>query len=282
MSHQFDEFSKLVAEGSIPRRESLRRLGLAVSATILSPLGAEFARAGKHPTPPKPPKAPKDPCKAFCTCRNKKQLDQCLKVCNACGKNPQRLGGSCGGYFCCGTDQISCGSYCADLANDPDNCGDCGYVCDEPGPSEYGACIDGRCEYACTEGADYCDGLCTFLGWDPENCGDCGFACPGSAPVCDLGVCVCPSYMTVCDGECVNTESDPDNCGACGTVCPASAPNCVEGACVDQQCGPGLTMCFYGCADLANDIHNCGACGHQCGSGDGCSGGVCTGTCVGC
>src|SRR5262245_56500472 len=100
MSHYFDEFSKTVGEQSIPRRETLRRLGLAVTATILGPLGAEFARAGKHPRqPPKPPKPPQDPCKAFCKCRNGWQQDRCLKTCKSCGNNPARVAGSCGNYY---------------------------------------------------------------------------------------------------------------------------------------------------------------------------------------
>ena len=61
MSHYFDEFSKAVGEQAIPRRETLRRLGLAVTAGVLGPLGFEYAQAGKPPV---------DPCKAFCKCQN--------------------------------------------------------------------------------------------------------------------------------------------------------------------------------------------------------------------
>src|SRR6476619_3570854 len=124
MSHQFDEFSKIVADGSIPRRESLRQLGFMVTATILSPLGAGFARAGKHPPkPPQPPKPPKpqDLCKKFCQCRNKKQQDQCLKVCQSCGNDPHRVAGACGNHVCCSAGLVACGGYCADLANDVSN-----------------------------------------------------------------------------------------------------------------------------------------------------------------
>jgi hypothetical protein len=283
MTNRWDEFSKSLADESLPRRETLRRLGLAITATVLSPLGAEFARAGKHPkAPPRPPKPPQDPCKSFCQCRNKKQLDQCLKACNACGKSPQRLGGNCGNYFCCGAGQISCGSYCADLAYDPDNCGACGYVCDEPGPSEDGACIDGRCVYACVEGAVDCDGACTFLSGDPHNCGRCGNVCPGSASYCDQGVCICPSGATLCDEQCVDLRSDPDNCGACGAVCPSSAPYCIEGACADAQCGPGLTWCAPHCVDLMTSGFHCGACYNQCAQLEACSAGTCQGLCIGC
>jgi hypothetical protein len=274
MTSHWDEFSKSLAQ-PLPRRESLRRLGLALAGAVLSPLGLQSASAGHHP------KQQTDLCKSFCKCRNRKQQDQCLKACNECGKDPSRLGGNCGNYFCCSAGLTSCVSYCADLANDPYNCGECGSACEEPGPYEWGACISGRCEYACAEGAVYCNGFCTFLGWDSGNCGACGNACPLSAPVCNQGVCDCPSG-DVCDGECTDIRFDPDNCGACGNVCPASAPYCVSGACTDQPCPPGLTWCQLACTDLLSDNYNCGACNNQCPGGTACEAGTCIGSCIGC
>lgn len=276
MSRMFDELSKAIGDESLPRRESLLRLGLAITATVLSPLGAEFARAGHRP------KGSIDPCKACCRCRNKKQQDQCLKACKACGSNPSRLGGSCGNYFCCAAGLTSCGSYCADLANDPDNCGECGYNCAEPGPNEYGACFDGECRYACFEGADFCDGVCTFLDSDPDNCGACGNVCPGSAPYCDRGTCrSCPAGQTLCDGSCVDLDSDPDNCGACGYACGGDTPYCYDGACT--YCGGyGVAICDGVCVFIDSDNNNCGACGVQCAQGDQCTGGICLGSCSGC
>jgi hypothetical protein len=214
MSSHWDEFSKSLAEESVPRRESLRRLGLVVAGTVLGPLGLESAFAGKS-----------DPCKSFCRCRNKRQQDQCLKACKACNKNVNRLGGSCGNYFCCGTGQTSCGSYCADLSRDPYNCGACGYLCEEPGPYEYGACVDGMCQYACADGAEYCDGLCTSLDWDPDNCSACGNVCPEAAPFCTRGICT----TTYCEGA--DLLYDRYNCGACGRVCGGDEV-CDFGTCV--------------------------------------------------
>jgi hypothetical protein len=270
MINHWDEFSKSLAE-PLPRRESLRRLGFALAGAVLSPLGLRSASAGHHP------KQQSDPCKAFCKCRNKRQQDQCLKVCKACGSNPARLGGSCGNYFCCSAGLSSCGNYCANLGSDPWNCGACGYVCDEPGPYEYGACINGRCEYACAGGTVDCNGFCTFLGWDSGNCGACGNVCPGSAPVCNQGFCVCPSGMAVCDGECIDIQNDPDNCGACGNECHSSAPYCHAGVCSGQQCAPGLTFCYPNCVDLQWDNRHCGACYNECVQGEWCSAGVCEG-----
>jgi hypothetical protein len=249
VSH-WDEFSKSLAE-PLPRRESLRRLGLVLAGAVVSPLGLQSASAGRHP------KQQSDPCKAFCKCRNRKQQDHCLKTCKACGNDPGRLSGGCGSYFCCGAGLTSCGSYRADLGSDPYNCGACDYVCDQPGPYEQGACINGRCEYACAEGGVDCNGFCTFLAGDPGNCGACGNACPSSAPYCNQGECICPSGMAVCDGNCIDIQNDPDNCGACGAGCPSSAPYCHAGVCSSEQCAPGLTFCYPNCVDLQWDNRHC-------------------------
>ena len=92
MTHQWDEFSKSLADESIPRRQSLRLLGAALAGAVLSPLGLGTAWAGKA-----------DPCKSFCRCSNKTQQNQCLAACRACNGNISRLGGSCGSYVCCST-----------------------------------------------------------------------------------------------------------------------------------------------------------------------------------
>ena len=63
MDHLFDEFSKSLAE-SVPRRESLRRLGAVFAGAVLSPLAAGTAWAGGKQRPAQ------DPCKTFCQCRN--------------------------------------------------------------------------------------------------------------------------------------------------------------------------------------------------------------------
>jgi hypothetical protein len=229
MSHHWDEFSISLAD-SVPRRESLRRLGFVLAGAVLSPFGLQSAFAGKT-----------DPCKSFCKCRNKRQQDQCLKACKACGKNTSRLAGSCGSYTCCGAGQTSCGSYCTNLASDVYNCGACGHVCDQPGPYEYGACIGGNCRYACAEGAVYCDGACTFLAWDSDNCGACGNVCGGGTPYCNQGTCVsvtCPAGQTLCGaGYCADLYNDSNNCGACGHVC-SLYENCTGGDCVPNDPPP--------------------------------------------
>ncbi len=169
MTSHWDEFSKSLVEESVSRRESLRRIGLIFAGAVLSPLGLGTALARGS-----------DPCKSFCRCRSKSQQNACLAACNSCNKDTSRLCGTCGTYVCCR----------------------------EPGAWEYGACINGHCEYACAEGAAYCDGICTFLGDDPDNCGACGNVCGEPGPY-EYGACInggceyaCAEGAVYCNGFC--------------------------------------------------------------------------------
>ena len=125
MNNLFDEFSKSLAE-TVPRRESLRRLGAVFAGAVLSALGLRTAWAGRR-----------DPCKAFCKCGTTKQQSQCLATCQACNGNTGRISGSCGKYVCCST--AACGGVCSDLSHDP-NCGSCGNNCHALGKTCCGIC----------------------------------------------------------------------------------------------------------------------------------------------
>jgi len=265
MSHHWDEFTKSLAEESLPRRESLRRLALVVAGAALSPFGLSAAWA----------RGPQDPCKAFCKCRNKSQQNQCLAACRACNGDVSRVCGSCGsGYICCGDGGTCCGNYCVDLDSDIFNCGACGNACPPPGPNETMACINGRCEYDCVDGTVSCGNACTYLDWDPYNCGACGNVCPDSAPYCTQGTCSpCPPGLAQCGNLCVNLTSDPGNCGACGSICGGATPYCLGGQCGD--CAEGLVACNGICTDTSSDPYNCGNCGVQCPSDSICIGGIC-------
>jgi hypothetical protein len=223
MTHQFDEFTKSLAEESLPRRESLRRLGFVLAGAVLSPLGLGTAFAGKKART-------HDPCKSFCNQCPKSRRSNCLTACRACGNDPTRLCTDCWSYACCNSGQSCCGTTCRNLGNDFDHCGACYNFCDAPAPFENGACIDGRCEYWCVEGAVVCDGVCSLLDRDSNNCGACGHVCPASTPACLNGVCSeCPAGSTNCGGYCANLLWDTYNCGACGYACPGTP--CVEGVC---------------------------------------------------
>jgi hypothetical protein len=201
MSHHIDELSKALAEESIPRRESLRRLGAVLAGAILSPFALGTARAG-----------PPDPCKAICRCHNRQQQNACVAACHACGGDTSRMCGACGNIVCC----------------------------DEPDPYENGACVNGQCAYWCVDGAAACGGgPCTPLWLDPDNCGACGNVCPDTAPVCIDGVCspnpCSPPYPNYCNGICVNLLTNMSNCGACGVVCYGDY--CALGHC-ETNCNP--------------------------------------------
>jgi hypothetical protein len=226
MENLFDEFSKSLAE-SVPRRESLRRLGAVFAGAVLSPLRLNTAWAGKKV----------DPCTAFCNQRcSTARRPNCLVWCRACNNDPSRLCGDCwSGLRCCGTAETCCyGRTCHNLKNDFVRCGACGNSCDAPGPYEVGACLDGSCEYWCVQGAVDCNGACSLLDRDPDNCGACGNICPDSAPDCIDGTCgACGGGSTNCGGYCAFLSYDPYNCGACGFVCPGTG-------CTDGQCDFGV------------------------------------------
>ena len=243
MERFYDEISKSLA-ASVPRRESLRRMGAVFAGAVFSQLGLGTAWGANQ-----------DPCKTFCArCSNKTQQNQCLAACQACNGDTARLGGSCGKYVCCSTASCSgvcsdlksdpncgacgnncraygescCGNYCADLANDAENCGKCGTRCNLAGPYEYGVCVQGACVYECVDGAVVCDGTCTPVNSDPYNCGACGNVCGGTTPYCDGGTC---SADNGCGGA--DLLFDGNNCGACGHACQpqefCSWGNCESG-----------------------------------------------------
>lgn len=255
MNHPFDEFSKSLSEESVPRRESLRRLGAVFAGALLGPLALGLGAASASPddrrrtrrrtSGPNTPNGTllRDPCKAFCRCGTKAKQSQCLAACRACNNNPRRLCGSCGNYTC------------TNLSSDP-NCGACGNNC-----SSYGQTC--------------CSGRCADLKNDGNNCGACGRVCPAETPYCLNGTCsACPSGQTKCGTSCVNLFTDAANCGACGNVCAGLTPHCNGGGCSEVYC-PGGTVCFGVCTHTGFDPNNCGGCGIVCAGGDVCSGGVC-------
>jgi hypothetical protein len=225
MTHHWDEFSKSLAEKSVPRRESLRLLGAALAGAFLGPLAVNTAWA-----------AGADPCKKFCNQYPKGVRSQCLTACEACSGDTSRVCESDWNFACCARETPCCHGYCADLANDFDHCGACGAACDYPGPYENGACLEGQCFYWCVEGAADCgDGSCTDLLYDPDNCGACGTVCPESAPFCTRGICT----TMFCNGA--NLLYDRNNCGECGRVCRLNEVchfgYCIAvGPCVGEGC----------------------------------------------
>lgn len=139
----------------------------------------------------------------------KPNMNHCGQCGNACDPGQKCFSSSDTGMDCqCKGGKTLCPAAgwnpeaCADLENDPRNCGSCGYIC----PTIDGAditCSKGRCDYECKPGMADCNGR----------------------PV---------------DGCEVDLGKDPRNCGACGTSCGvADGQPCVGGQCVTKDCDAG-------------------------------------------
>ena len=164
----------------------------------------------------------------------------------------------------CSSGQLECGSTCANVQTDNQNCGACGTVC-QSGQS----CQAGKC--SCSSGM-LCGSSCVTS--DANNCGSCGKVCT-SGQVCNNNQCSssCSSGQTQCGTACTTTATDANNCGSCGTVCPAGA-TCSGGSC---GCSGGEKLCGSTCVNTNADNSNCGSCGTVCSGGKNCSNGACVG-----
>ena len=210
----------------------------------------------------------------------------CMHQCPSAG--PVEM--TCSGGECVVTD---CGDLtdctgnldCTSLADDPNNCGACGVVCDS------GICEAGSCYAGCGSGLAYCPSRQITVGFDNQpselaagcfdlfsdnfHCGSCDITCPSTVP-CTAGECALPSCdegLTICAAGCVDLETDPANCGDCDIVC-AAGEICDGGVCgPDTTCTAGLSYCPAkaevgnfpaGCYDLSADADHCGSCDNSC------------------
>ena len=97
---------------------------------------------------------------------------------------------------------------CADISRDPNNCGQCGRVCNAANG-----------ETCMPQGGGL--GMCVVV---------CGGA-------------MCQQGQACCSGACVDVQFDDANCGFCGNACDTSSGNvfCFNGCCFDfttNQCLP--------------------------------------------
>lgn len=189
-----------------------------------------------------------------------------------------------------------CTDGCKDLANDRDNCGECGFAC---GPDE--VCSDGLCRCgdtrsptpgstACnsTIGEACCGDACRNVRNNANHCGGCGLRCgrAGTPETCVAGACTCSSdAATPASGPACRGGAPfcgPSGCIEClrNDDCEAETPFCDgSGACVeclmDSHCDDGN--------ECTDDTCSGGACTHPARTGA-CTGGTCLGgaCCTGC
>ena len=95
---------------------------------------------------------------------------------------------ACGGDPVCKVEQNACGTVCANLMSDPNNCGLCGHAC---GSST--TCVIGECKpiAACMPPEIDCGVTCVDTQISTANCGNCGAAC-GTNAECITGKCAGP------------------------------------------------------------------------------------------
>ena len=167
-------------------------------------------------------------CHTKCASDEACNLGKCVK---SCDDDAAECSASCSAPLV--TCVPSAGThYCADLDDDPANCGKCGLACT---PAE--VCADGGCAPGCTMpqdtlctpegGADGGAPYCADLYTSPTDCGQCGHSC--GAGKCQAMACYCLVPDVTCEGVCTDTANDSRNCGGCGLECAVA---CTAGECV--------------------------------------------------
>ncbi len=132
-------------------------------------------------------------------------------------------------------DAWRCPSGCADLDNDPVNCGACGMRC-----TSDQLCQSGACQNACVSTERFCAGSCVNPRTDRTNCGGCGVVC-ATGQACAAGVCAASSFGAPCATS-IDCGSDlfclPAGFGwtggYCSRACATSGDCDTASQCVDD------------------------------------------------
>lgn len=250
--------------------------------------------------------------------RDVNHCGSCERVCEAANGTPWCADGVCGVSDCppgLGDCNANADDGCeVDLAQDTENCGSCGSLCETANGAA--ACSDSLCQIeTCDPGFADCnagtpqglaDGCETNVDNDANNCGSCGKGCAiaHATPHCRQGRCevlTCSPPWANCDddpSDCeVNTNTNVNHCGgcgenglACGDVWGGSLHangECVAGACEFDGCQGSWRNCngdeIDGCeANIQTSELHCGACGLACEApfgGNTCQAGACQPAC---
>jgi hypothetical protein len=167
---------------------------------------------------------------------------------------------------------------CQSLANDADNCGECGRECEGDTPNCYGGeCTSATCPANTADCDD--DGDCEAID-TTSACGLCDVSCgpfDHAGAACTAGRCTistCDPGFDDCDDAVHNgCEVDIrtlDTCGSCTTSCviPGAQESCATGTCTLVECDANRDDCnddqADGCEVNIALPDNCGACGLDC------------------
>lgn len=144
--------------------------------------------------------------------------------------------------------ETKCGEKCTSLKTDPDNCGACGFACEQNQ-----ACQNGQCTTECINAQSLvCNRQCVSR-YDTDHCGSCEVSCSNrnatdvcvaksTGPVCET----CANSESYCTGSkdtgtpdylptCADLQNNAEHCGSCGHPCDLQLEFCSNGKCVRQQ-----------------------------------------------
>ena len=194
---------------------------------------------------------------------------------NLCGGTGDCTGQCQEGLCVCPEGCQACDGVCKPeifFQTSPDNCGQCGFVCNLPATVVHG-CEDGKCTpVECANGQKDCNLLpgdgCEFeLGI--EACDGLDNDCDGEADealevvcpqgmICENAECVCPQGLSPCDGKCVDLMASPEHCGECGSPCNVDTfPGVMSAKCMGGWCEPGPCKAGWFDTDLLSPGCEC-------------------------
>jgi len=112
----------------------------------------------------------------------------------------------------CSPTEDYCDGRCVDVLSNPDNCGSCGFACNDTA-----TCVNGICK--CAGGNIRCDGRCVDPTSDDDHCFECGNACP-DGQMCENSVCIEKNLQQAAIKYINQVRRTTTDCGQYGTKQP--------------------------------------------------------------